>query len=330
MRFAALGRTHWLYDSIQSAVSRGHQPVLIGTAAPSPEYTRDEAAFAGLATELGCPFFGGGRLHDAATLQLIDRSGAEVAISVNWPTLIGPDIRRRFRHGILNAHAGDLPRFRGNACPNWAILAGERQMVVTVHEMADELDAGPVMAKRACPIGEHTYIHDLYAFMTAAIPEMFADVLDAVAAGSAVPAAQSLDPADALRCYPRRPDDGYLDWSGSAEWLGRLVRASAEPFAGAFFIRDGQKVLVWRAHAKSAATPSLGVPGQVVSVDRSTGTVGVLAGDGSVLVLEQLQLPGEARVPAAAIIRSTSERLGFDVAAAYLKLARQLDERADR
>src|SRR3954464_12292154 len=130
-----------LYTGIEACVSAGHEPRLIATAPAAPEYDVVERDFERLAGELGCPYFCDTRLDGPDRLELLQRAGADVAISVNWPTVIGSAARSPFAHGVLNAHAGDLPRYRGNACPNWAILQGEDRVVVTVHVMADELDA---------------------------------------------------------------------------------------------------------------------------------------------------------------------------------------------
>jgi UDP-4-amino-4-deoxy-L-arabinose formyltransferase/UDP-glucuronic acid dehydrogenase (UDP-4-keto-hexauronic acid decarboxylating) len=323
MKFAALGRTHWLRDAIRAAVARGHQATLIGTAPAAPEYLCGETEFAALAHELGCDFFCGTAINAPETVARAAAAGAEVAIAVNWPTIIGAAMRAQFPRGIINAHAGDLPRFRGNACPNWAILAGETRVVVTLHEMAQELDAGPILLQRHYPLTDDTYIGDVYAFMTARIPEMFAEALDGLAAGTLTARPQSADPADSLRCYPRRPEDGYLDWRLPSIALARLVRASAEPFAGAFFVRAGKRVAVWRARAALEAGPSLGVPGQVTAIDSAAGTVAVLTGEG-VLLLQELQGEHQPRTPAASLIRSTRERLSFDPVGEYLQLARRL------
>jgi methionyl-tRNA formyltransferase len=332
MKFAALGRTHWLFDSVQAAVARGHEVTLIATAPASPEYRRAEADFERLAADLRVDFLSTRTSTESDLADALGACGAEVAISVNWPILLGEAARAACRHGIVNAHAGDLPRFRGNACPNWAILVGETQVVVTLHQMADDLDAGPVLLQRACPLTDDTYIAEVYAFMTTQIPAMFVEVLDALQAGTAVARPQPSDPSLALRCYPRRPEDGYLDWTLPATALARLVRASAEPFAGAFFLRDGMRVTVWRAHAESNPVPSLGVPGQVAAIRRDRGEVAVLTGDG-LLVLEELQRDGADRQPASAVIQSTRERLTFDPLREYLRLAAgvaALDARMDR
>lgn len=305
MRFAALGRTHWLRDAIVAAARNGHQPVLIASAPASPEYLCTEEDFKNLARSYGCAYLGGD-INAASTVERLKAQGAEVAISVNWPKLIGEAARGAFRHGVINAHAGDLPRYRGNACPNWAIINGESRVVVTLHLMEAELDAGPILVQRACPILDTTYIGDVYAFMAANIPPMFAEALDGLAAGTLTPRAQSGEP---LRCYPRRPEDGWIDWRNTAVQVSRLVRASAEPFAGAFTSYDGKRLTIWRAQSAPLAGAVLGVPGQVLHVDAHAGTIDVLTGDGRLTVTD-VQIEGRMRERAARVVRSTRDRLG--------------------
>jgi len=308
MRFAALGRTRMLYDAVRACAAAGHEPVLIGTCAPAPEYGVGEAEFERLADELGCPFFAGADANRPEVVDLARQARADVAISMNWLTLLGPELRSCFGHGVINAHPGDLPRYRGNAAPNWAILNGEREVVLTLHEMSDDLDAGPVLLKRGFPLGEDTYVSDVYAFLATAVPEAFVGALTGLGAGTLRPEPQPDDPALALRCFPRRPEDGRLDWTQGAEQLARLVRASGEPFAGAFtYLDDGRRVTVWRARAAPLPGPVLGVPGQVIAADRAAGTVDVLTGDGA-LVLSEVELDG-VRGPASDAVTSLRTRL---------------------
>jgi UDP-4-amino-4-deoxy-L-arabinose formyltransferase/UDP-glucuronic acid dehydrogenase (UDP-4-keto-hexauronic acid decarboxylating) len=310
VRFAALGRTKMFLDAVVACAAAGHQPVLVGTCAPAPEYGAGEADFERLAARFGCPFFADADANRPEILDLAERARADVAISMNWLTLLGSDLRARFAHGVVNAHAGDLPRYRGNAVPNWAILNGESEVVLTLHEMSDELDAGPVLLKRGFPLGADAYIGDVYAFLATAVPEAFVALLDGLGDGSLRPTPQPDDPALALRCHPRRPEDGRLDWGQPAEALARLVRASAEPFAGAFTHLDGRRLTVWRAWPATPPTPVLGVPGQVVAIDPSTGTVEVLTGNGT-LVVSEIEADG-VRGPAAGAVSSLRTRLGLD------------------
>jgi methionyl-tRNA formyltransferase len=298
VRIAAIGRTSWLYGSVERLRADGHEIVYVATARAAPEYSVTEDDFERLAADIGCPFHFGLDLPEAA---------ADVAVSVNWLTLIPREFLERFPHGVLNGHPGALPRFRGNAAPNWAILAGEPEVVATVHRMTEGLDAGPILAQRSFPLDERTYIGDVYAFLDEAFPELFAEAVNGLADGTLVPREQS---EDGLRGFPRLPRDSEIDWRQPAMQIARLVRASAEPFAGAYSWLDARKLTVWRAYAADAEGPWLGVPGHVAHRDPASGTATVLTGDG-VLVVEEAELDGR-RAPAAELLTSARMRLGLD------------------
>lgn len=282
------------------------------------------ADFAALAKEAGARYFCDPAINRPQYQRLAEEADAEVAISVNWPTLIGREMLDRFRHGVVNAHAGDLPRYRGNATPNWAILAGEERIVLTLHRMTERLDAGPILVQRAFPLTEGTYVGDVYRFLAEAVPELFVQVLDGLQDGSLVSVDQPDDPALSLRCYPRHPRDSELDWERAAGELCRLVRASAEPFAGAYSFLGTERVVVWRARAEPIGHPHLGMPGQVIDIRRLSGEVAVLTGDGA-LVLEEVETSA-GRMPAAGEVRSTRERFGMDVTAEMGRLRERVRE----
>lgn len=319
MRVAAIGRTHWLYDSIRACVKTGHQIVLIGTSPAESEYSKTQEDFKDLAEELGCPFFCSTVINSPEYIQIFRQSGAEIAISVNWQMMIGQEILEQFKYGVINAHAGDLPRFKGNACPNWAILSGEEKVVLTLHFMDVSLDGGPILLQREFPLRSDTYISEVYQFMSKNIPSMFVEVLDGLSSGAIVPRPQPDDPAFWLRCFPRLPQDGEVDWNRSAVELSRLVRANSEPFVGAYSFIDTEKIIIWRAHPEKLAYPYLGVPGQVIEIRHNMGSVAVLTGEG-VLVLEEIEMTSGGRCLASNLIKSTRIRLGLDFAKALMRL----------
>lgn len=310
VKFAAFGRTHVLLNSIKALAVAGHRAVMIGTCRPAPEYAAAEEDFESLARELGAEFFVDAAINKPERIEAVRRLGAEVAISVNWPGLIGERMLEEFRHGIINAHGGDLPRYRGNAVPNWAILAGEKKIVITLHQMVAELDAGPIFAQRECPLSEQTYIGDVYRFVAEHTPGMFVAVLADIERGTLRPVAQETRGLAPLRCLPRLPGDSEIDWAVDAQGLARLVRASAEPFAGAFTYLNGCKLVVWRARSESLPFEHRGVPGQVIEL-RPNGEVTVLTGT-DLLVLEQVEHKSSGRRPPAEVIRSTRTRLGLN------------------
>ncbi len=318
IRFAALGRTKILYDSVRMAVNRGHQLVLVGTAPPAPEYAAGVSDFNDLAREFDAQYFCDPSINQPTYVRMARESQAGVAISVNWPTLIGSDMLSAFENGVINAHAGDLPRFRGNATPNWAILAGENRIVLSLHKMVESLDAGPILAQQSFSLGPSTTVGEVYDFLSIAVPELFADVLDRLELGFLVSRDQPDDPELSLRCFPRRADDGEIDWNQPGLDLNRLVRASSEPFGGAYSFIGTEKVVIWRAHHETLGYSHLGVPGQIIDIRRSSGEVAVLTGDG-VLVLEEIET-ASGRGPASHRLCSTRERLGMNVTAEIMHL----------
>lgn len=312
MRIAALGRTRLLYDSIRLLHEHGHQVALIGTCRAAPEYDVKASDFEALAKELSVPFFNDARINAPENIQTLRSAMADIAISVNWLTIVGKDAVNAFPHGILNAHAGDLPRYRGNACPNWALLNGEAQIGVTIHKMApDELDSGDIVLKEYLSVNRDTRIGEIYDYLGEAVPKLFLRAVNGLESGSITPVEQSRDPQLALRCYPRVPSDSRIDWSRPAEDILRLINASSEPFQGAYTFLNMNRLVIWRASREPFQTPSLYIPGQVAYIDRDGGSVGVAANDG-VVVLREVQLEDGGRVRPADIIRSTRARLGMN------------------
>lgn len=310
MRVAALGRTELLWNTIKALAASGHEIGLIATCRAAPEYKVSEEDFGRLATDLGATFIQTQNLNSPENVSRLRESGSEVAVSVNWVNIIGKDASDAFPFGILNAHAGDLPRYRGNAPVAWAILQGEARVGVTIHQMDPvELDAGPVLLKWYVPLHDGTYIGEVFAALEERVPRMFVEAIEGLSLGSLMPQPQPADPALSLRCYPRKPEDGLIDWGLPATHLSRLVRASAEPFAGAFTSFRGGRLVVWRARPKAWPAPALAVPGQVVWRDAASGEIGVAAGDG-ILILEEVEAGGGTRCAPAALVKSLRDRLG--------------------
>lgn len=235
--------------------------------------------------------------------------GADIAVSVNWPRLLGSDVISLFPNGILNAHCGDLPRYRGNACPNWALLNGETEIGLCIHSMVSgDVDAGPVVLRDYLAVSDETYITDVYEWLDARIPTLMVEAIGGLQSGVLAPEPQPADPALGLRCFPRLPDGGKIDWSLPTDRVMRLVRASSHPFSGAFaHLGDGRKVTVWRARIFDHKTPFCAVPGQVMLMEPD-GPV-IACGDGCIK-LEDIELEGCPKAEAkAAVGRSVRARL---------------------
>lgn len=176
MRIGVIGRTHLLLKTANLLVKEGHKIVFVYTCAAEPFYKATEADFEDFAKIQNCPFFND--LDIQRNIDELRRLKADVCISVNWLQILKEPLLSSFEFGILNAHAGDLPRYRGNACPNWAILNFEKNIGLTIHKMTEELDAGPFIIKDFFEITKNTYIGEIYNWLEHATPKLFLEALN--------------------------------------------------------------------------------------------------------------------------------------------------------
>ncbi|MCR5590979.1 MAG: hypothetical protein K6F73_05545 [Lachnospiraceae bacterium] len=312
MRVAVLGRTKILFNSIEAVRAAGHDVVLIGTCAAADEYDVRERDFENKAKEIGAVFFNNPAINSPEIVQIMKQAGADAAISLNWLTIIRGEAISCFPYGILNAHCGDLPRYRGNACPNWAILSGEKEYAISVHYMEPgELDSGDILIKKKYPINDDTYISEIYENMRNEIPGLFCEALSMIESGKGKGSAQSKNPADSLRCYPRIPSDSFLNWNEPCEALIRNIRASSHPFSGAYCFCEGMKLYIFEASARDFPAPCHVNPGQVIAFDRQEGWAEIAASDGIVRV-ERITVDGQEYL-AAEILKSTRIRLNYSL-----------------
>lgn len=333
MRVFVIGRNEILHAAADHlARETPHQVVAIVTAPAAPEYKRREEDFRRLAASCGAAFLETRRIDDDV-IELIDTTRPDVAVSVNWVSVLTAEVLDRFPHGVLNAHFGDLPRYRGNAVTNWAILCGESEVVLTIHRMVGgELDAGDILVQQRIPLTDETTIDDVNREAEARVPAMFAQALDGLQAGTLQGRRVSASDPNGFRCYPRLPRDGRIEWSRSAREIHALVRALARPYAGAFtYLRtpdDGLARLgVWQTRIVAEETRDVGVPGHVIRNDAATGEAWVYTG-GGVLALREVSLD-EGGTPFApgTVWRSIRLRLGMDVQDEVFRLSERLRQR---
>ena len=295
MRIAIIGRTEILYETALRLKQQGHEIALIITAKDAPEYTKTVADFQALAKGYKIPFICTPRILDA--LDIINKSSKsiDIGVSLNYISIIPQSFINLFPLGILNAHAGDLPRYRGNACLAWAILNGEKQIGLCIHKMiGDELDSGDIITRDYYPITFDTKVTEIYAWTSKQIPNLFLDALKHLELNANYfLERQSQDPKDVLRCYPRKPEDGRINWSKSNVEILRLINACNKPYAGAFCEFQSQKMIIWDAEL-AAEENFLAVPGQITLIGNDF--VDVATGEGK-LRIKWIEINGQLISP---------------------------------
>lgn len=311
MKIVIIGRTRMLHNAALMLMDRGCKIAGIVTAKAAPEYDCREEEYASLAKDLAIPYFFTTSLDLPSVREFLANADADVGVSVNWVGIVRDEDIKYFRYGILNAHLGDIPRYRGNACTNWAIINGEKEIVLSVHYMeGGRLDCGRILVQNRMVMNGNTYIGDVHRWANDMVPRALADAVDVVKKDPEF-VLKYADPnsVNSFRCYPRRPEDSRIDWSSAAIDIHRLVRASAEPYSGAYTTYMSRALTIWRSSLIDDTEKYCAVPGQVCSIDKSAGTVTVITGDGKI-VLNQISYGSQERVMPATIIRSIRIRLG--------------------
>jgi methionyl-tRNA formyltransferase len=198
---------------------------------------------------------------------------------------------RATAYGAINIHASLLPRWRGAAPIQRAILAGDDQTGISIMQMNEGLDTGPVLAQRAIALSaddDFGTVHDKLAGLG---PELLLEVLDAIENGRARPGPQSEE--GATYAPKINKPETWLDWHKSAVALERAIRAF-RPAPGALVRFEGEPMKIWRARVDNAN----GIPGTIIDA----GNFVVACGSGA-LAIEELQPAGGRRMTAAAFLR---------------------------
>lgn len=289
MKIGIIGRSELTYHSMTLAKKNGHDISFIVTSKEAPEYKFTSNDFKQFADANNIPFLHDAKINVGTLMRLNQKIKTDICISVNYNGILSEDVINFFPYGVLNAHGGDLPRYRGNACQAWAIINGEDRIGLCIHRMVGgELDSGDILGRKYYPIDINTRIGEVYEWFERDIPTLFLEVAEILKTNPTfILETQSKDPADALRCYPRKPEDGRIDWSQSAEQILRLINASSEPYSGAFTqIHNGDKVTIWRAMLADDEELWCGVPGQIAMIKKNAQSIVVLCGRGKVELID--------------------------------------------
>lgn len=287
-----VGTAPFAVPSLRALVASGHDIALVVTQPDRPGHrlklTRPAVGVA--AEELRLPVFQPERIRRPDAAERVRAAQPDVVVVVAYGQIIPAEILVAAPRGVLNVHGSLLPAYRGAAPVAAAILAGDRVTGVTIMQMDEELDHGPILAAREVEIGPGEDAGGLTLRLAAAGADLLVDTLLRI--DRVVPVPQD----DALATYaPKlRREDGELEWSAGGEAIDRRVRAYT-PWPGVTLPLGSRRLKVLRG--RPLTTP--GEPGRVLDVSGEGVTVG--AGRDAYR-LELIQAPGGRPLPAAALV----------------------------
>ena len=262
---------------LQVLLSAGVEVPLVVTTKDDPNEVQWFASTSVTAAEYGLTVVTPDEVNSAEVERTVAELRPDFVFSFYFRSLIGAPLLNAARLGALNIHGSMLPRYRGRAPVNWAILHGERETGATLHYMTARADAGDIVDQLAVPILENDEARDIFGKVTVAAEIILARSLPGLIAGTAPRLPQKIEAGQYFG--RRRPEDGRIDWAARARDIHNLVRAVAPPFPGAFGQIDGQR---WMIH-KTRVEPRTIEPSERARLFGADGRCYVACCDGGVL-----------------------------------------------
>lgn len=307
MRFIAIGRSEWLFNSIQGLIDAGHTLKAIVSDVGAPEYNIQLNVFSDYASTNSIPFLASSNETEIADfLQSIGTF--DIGVSANHSRILTNIVLDLFPLGILNFHGGDLPRYRGNACQAWAIINGEKQVAACIHRMIpDVVDIGPIVSRSVYQISDSTKIGEIYRWMDQVAPTMFIKSLASLELDPDFELKSQILYLRAHRCYSRRPEDGKIIWSLSPINIVRLINASGFPYSGAFCSFKGRTLRIFDAEVAILDEDISAINGQVIAVEPES--IVVSCGENQAIRIFKVSLDDNTILSASKVLTSTRQRL---------------------
>jgi methionyl-tRNA formyltransferase len=308
MRLIFMGTPAAAVPTLERCVADGHEVAAVWTQPDRPAGRGNRLAPPPVkvcAERFGLAVHQPEKIRNAAAKELFASYRAEVAVVVAYGRILPREFLEAPRRGCLNVHFSLLPKYRGAAPVNWAIVRGETETGVTTMFMDEGLDTGPVLLQSRTTIGPEETAPALLERLSVAGAELLSQTLQQL--DRLTP--QPQDHARATLAPLMQREDGLVDWQLSAPEIAARVRGF-QPWPNAFTALRGAKLVLWRAVAVDETTAA--APGTVVSAKGET--LLVAGGNGTVLQIHELQPEGKRRLPARDFLNGArlwpGERLG--------------------
>ena len=285
---------------LRTLLAHGIEVPLVLTHEDDPAETRWFGSVADTAADYGIETITPADPNAPEIVARVAACRADFLFSFYYRAMLKAPLLALAPRGALNVHGSLLPRFRGRAPVNWAIIRGETETGATLHYMAEKPDSGDIVAQSAVPILPDDTAREVFDKVTVAAEVSLHGALPGLLAGTAPRTPQDL--ARGSYFGGRKPEDGTVDWSRSATEIHNLVRAVAPPYPGARTLLDGRPARILRTRVIDAAAPR-GSP--LLAFERG-GLVAHCGGGGTLAVLA-LEIDGAPVAPDA--LRGTTPRL---------------------
>ena len=261
---------------IEALLRHGVEIAAVFTHKDDPRENVWFGSVAELAATHGIPVYAPEDINHPIWISKIKAMAPDILFSFYYRNMVKQAVLEVPAKGCLNLHGSYLPKYRGRCPVNWVLVNGEEETGVTLHYMTPRPDDGDIVAQAKVPISRDDTAHSLFKKMVAAADVVLDEAVPALLKGKAKRIKQ--DESKASYFGGRKPADGAIDWTKSAEDVRNLIRAVSRPYPGAFTQVGERKLLIW------SATCVDGKKGQKAGSVVSTNPLVIACGEGALRV----------------------------------------------
>ena len=297
MKIIFMGTPDFAVGTLRFLAEAGHEITLVVSQPDKPKgrgHAMVPTPVKVVAEELGIPVFQPVKIREAK--DVLEKTEADVCVVAAFGQIIPASILHMKKYGCINVHASLLPKYRGAAPIQWAVIDGEKESGVTIMQMDEGLDTGDMLAKAIVPLDEKETGGSLFDKLSEAGGRLCVETLAKLEKGEITPEKQGESPTAYASMLDKKM--GNIDWNKSAVVIERLVRG-LNPWPSAYTHLDGKTLKIWACDVLPQSA-SKGESGEILEVTKDA--IHVQTGDG-ILVLREIQLAGKARMDAGAFLR---------------------------
>ena len=293
MRIVFMGTPHAAVPTLRQCIADGHEVVAVWTQPDKPAGRGNKVAFTPVkefALSHGLEVHQPARIKNDEAKQLFASHDADVAVVVAYGKILPEEFLNGPRQGCINVHFSLLPKYRGAAPANWAIINGETETGVTTMFIEPSLDTGPILLQHKAEIGERETAPELMERLAEVGAELLSETLRRLS--ELTPRPQN--DAEATLAPILKKEDGLIDWTQTAAAIDRRVRG-LQPWPNAYTTLHSKRLTIWRAEPINMH-PKYPPVGQVVHVYGDLLVAG--CGENTLLSLLEVQPEGRKRMSA--------------------------------
>ena len=298
MRVVFMGTPDFAVSTLKALAEAGHEVVLAVTQPDKPKgrgKAMQPTPVKEAAEALGIPVYQPVKIREASCVDYLRGFRPDVIVVVAFGQILPKAILEMPKYGCVNVHASLLPKYRGAAPIQWAVIDGEKETGVTTMRMDEGLDTGDMILKCVVPLDKEETGGSLFDKLSVAGAGLLIETLQQLENGTAVFTKQ--DSSQSTYAGMIKKSLGQIDWSMEAARIECLIRG-LNPWPSAYTKLGGKTLKIWRAAVTEKSSAGY-APGEVVSADRA---LLVAAGD-RILELAEVQLEGKKRMAAEAFLR---------------------------